>query len=243
MKCLICDDDYTISQQIVNTVEQYFKTAGIEADVEQFNDSNLCMNAISHTLYDLYILDIVMPEINGIELAKTIRERTKNGIIIFMTSSDSYHTEAFSLEALQYISKPVDTASLKRALERAVIYINGISKHTSYISVVTKSGVYDISYNKIEYIESHRHRLIFHMKSEEILESVTTFMTMNELMSKLGDSCFLSPYKGYLINVNFVDHIEKKCFVMTCGAIIPIPVRNFQTVYEEYMKKLQHPFF
>ena len=136
MKCLICDDDYAISQQVLPVVEQFFLTSGIEGDVEVYNDSEICLDAISQTVYDLYILDIVMPGINGIELAKVIREHNKNGIIIFMTSSDSYHTEAFSLEALQYISKPIDSASLKRALERAIIWFNGISKPASYIRSV-----------------------------------------------------------------------------------------------------------
>ncbi len=241
MNFLICDDDNNNTETLKTLLHKYFEDKQITINITSFNNPDECMKDIKNNHYDFYLLDIIMPDITGLDIAKTIRAANDNSVIIFISNSESYHMQAFSLEVLHYISKPVDYGQLSRALDRGFIYLKGMKENDTAVNIdiPTKNGMFVAKDTDIEFIESRKHTLIFHLVNNQVLETITSTLSLSKLSEILPNDKFLTPYKGYLVNVDFIDHIEKYSLTMTCGTQIPIPIRQFGNVFNEYMKKVR----
>jgi len=92
---------------------------GIEAGAEAFTDAASLLTAReTGTAFDAYLLDILMPGMNGMELARTLRATQPKAPIAFLTTSKDYALEAFSLDASHYIEKPLAKERLETVLDR-----------------------------------------------------------------------------------------------------------------------------
>ena len=104
----ICDDEKSSSAQAAELLEKYRKAHdGPEFKVDIFGSSLDLLGAMEKQAYDVYLLDIYIDKINGIELADTIRKKNEDAHIIFMTSSNAFYKEAFKVNAVHYLEKPI----------------------------------------------------------------------------------------------------------------------------------------
>lgn len=231
--CLICDDDLTVSNEVNLLINEYNRMNSVSIKCDIFSDPLKAKAAILNgTSYQLYILDIVMPELTGIELAKEIRKRDSDSIIFFLTSSNEFHSDAFAVEALQYLTKPVSKHDLFRILDRSNKLIQKqVSKR---LPIQAKGGIYSFPVHEIIYVESHRHVLTFTIKDGQKIDSLSGSISLEKVMETLDSPIFYSPYKGYIINFNHVSCLEPSCFIMIDHASIPISKKQYSKVRKDY---------
>ena len=243
ISCAICDDNVIMTETVKLLVNNYSIQHTIPILSLCYTHAQKLLDDINRgKKFDIYFLDILMPDISGIDFAKKLRETDENAIIIFLTSSDEYTKEAFLVDAIQYLHKPVSAEEIFKALTRAVRFIG--DDQCSNLIIKTKNGVHKINICDIIYVSSYKHVLSFHLKSGIIIDSTNSSITLKKLTTQLPFPPFISPYRGYLVNMEQIDHLEKNTFITKQKESIPIPAKQFSSVkksYSDYILSKQSP--
>ena len=118
----IVEDDKSFIEELKKYLEQYSQEEGQEFEISTFYDGEeILENYVSG--YDLILLDIEMPKVNGMDAAEKIREADENVVLMFITNMAQYAIRGYSVGALDFVMKPITyyTFSMKmtRALKRA----------------------------------------------------------------------------------------------------------------------------
>lgn len=229
LHCAVCDDDQNFAAALKGMIIEY----PTELDCAVFFDPLALLEDVrGGKKFDLYILDIIMPQMTGIDLAREIRKTEGDCVIIFLTTSDEFHSDAFDVEALQYLDKPANKTKLYHTLDRALRYLG--NQKEDILPLQTKDGIYALDINRIVYVESYRHILTFHLNDGSKIDTLDSSLPLKKLTDILRFPPFCAPYRGFIVNLNYVDCLSKLQFSMTTGAFIPIPQKQFSKVRRQY---------
>ncbi len=180
--------------------------------------------------YDIYLLDIYMPELTGTELAKFLRECTEDCQIIFLTTSVTHAVEAFSLHAAHYLVKPFSQEQLEEALNIAVQALE--KKKAAQIEVKTSDGIHKVSFSDLLYSETDKHTQRIYLANGKCLQVRTT---STELFERLSiDSRFFKCGSTYIINVGRVEEITRNHIIFETGGRIPMQRRQYKDLIDRY---------
>ncbi len=172
MKITICDDSIKDLLKVEKLLLKY-KSLHPDKDfeLEKFSDPSRLYQKISEgKLTDIYILDMMMPRRTGIDLGNLIRTSGSENVIIYITASDDYALDAYSVHAVRYLLKPVDEHKLFEALDYALSYTQ-VRTESMYL-IKTKNGLLQTPYSKIEYIENVNRKQEVHLSDGEIIKSL-----------------------------------------------------------------------
>lgn len=214
MNIAICDNDPIYRDQVRKIVEHYSAThsaADISLSVFEWAE-DLLEAARKLGSYDIYILDILMPGMNGIELGKRLREADFDGKILYLTSSQDYAVSAFSVKAYNYILKPIDDAVLTAALHEAVSFVAAHPRRS--LMVKTKDAAVRLSVDNIMYAELVRRSIVYHMAGGKVVESTTIRSGFSEAVQELlRDNRFLLCGTSLLVNLRYVTMVDTEALV------------------------------
>lgn len=146
LKCLLLDDELPGLTYLKLLCEQIPELEVVRA----FNDPEVFLKELDQLDYDLCILDIEMPGINGIQLTAMLNGKP----VIFITAYKDYAIEAFELNAVDYLVKPVKPERLHQAVKRAIQRINPENKLTRIISFNTDKGIALLDVNQLIYFRT-----------------------------------------------------------------------------------------
>ena len=209
MNIAICDNDPIYRDQVRNIVEHYSAThsaADISLAVFEWAE-DLLEAARKQGGYDIYILDILMPGMNGIELGKQLREADFDGKILYLTSSQEYAVSAFAVKAYNYILKPIDEAVLTEALHDAVSFVAAHPRQS--LMVKTRDASIRLSVDNIMYAELVRRNIVYHMAGGKVVESTTIRSGFSEAVQELlRDKRFLLCGTSLLVNLRYITMVD-----------------------------------
>jgi len=152
--------------------------------------------------YQLIILDIDMPGLGGIDAAKKLRERDPDVVLMFVTNMPQYALDGFSVDAVDYIVKPVSYPEFRLKMMKAMRYIcAGLDRR---IAIRTTDGTMQIAASDIRYIESQLHYVIFHTVNGNLRARAS----LRDIEPKLSDLPFARCSASYLVNLRFVDSMH-----------------------------------
>lgn len=180
--------------------------------------------------FDLYILDVVMPEMSGIQLAERIRKRGERAEIIFLTVSREYAVDAFTVRASGYLLKPVRKADFDEEVIHAVQKL--IPGDSAVITVKTKEGVRRVHLHKLVMIESFNHMRVLTMADNSVLETAATLSELFEELSGYGN--FYLPHRGYIVNLDYSMGITRCELLMFGNRRIPISRKQYPAIKEVF---------
>lgn len=236
MKIIICDDsieDLLKIEKLLLKYKKFYPNTSFE--VEKFSDASQLYNNIQNNqLADIYILDIIMSEKNGIDIGHQIRKSNSNNIIIYTTCSSDFALEAYEVCAVRYILKPINENKIFEALNYALSYIN-IKKESSYL-IKTKNGLVPVPYSQIEYIENSSRKLEAHLTNGKTIRSILIRKSFEEEISELiKEAQFTQVHKSFLINLKYIKQLAKNSAIMESGKNIPISQKRAVAVKKEYL--------
>lgn len=236
MKIIICDDsieDLLKIEKLLLKYKKFYPNTSFE--VEKFSDASQLYNNIQNNqLADIYILDIIMSEKNGIDIGHQIRKSNSNNIIIYTTCSSDFALEAYEVCAVRYILKPINENKIFEALNYALSYIN-IKKESSYL-IKTKNGLVPVPYSQIEYIENSSRKLEAHLTNGKTIRSIFIRKSFEEEISELiKEAQFTQVHKSFLINLKYIKQLAKNSAIMESGKNIPISQKRAVAVKKEYL--------
>lgn len=230
----ICDDTVKDLTLFKNATSSYFLERNEQVDITCFTNSSELLDKLeTNNNFDIMILDICMPGMSGIDIAKEVRKTNNRSEIIFLTVSSEYAVQAFSLKASHYIVKPCTQAEFKEALDRA---FSSFSKNAPIIMSLKLigTGYYSVDINNIVFVESNNHEQIVYLKNGEQIHIRESIAIIYEKLERLAPNQFIIPYRGYIINLNSVQTIESTCIKLHGNKSIPIIRRNFKKIYDNY---------
>jgi len=225
----VCDDDAAERAKI----EGFLRSFG-GYDISVYAEScKLAEETANGKMFDVYLLDVVMPKPDGIELGSIIRETDESAVIMYLTSHKDRAFDAFSVRATQYLSKPVSRELLYRELNMAICAAQ--EKKSRILFLKTKTGIKPIPFHLIVYCESESRCLVCLTEDGRKHTGLTLRVPFDEaVMPLLGDERFIRPHTSFLVNMDYVSEIIDGYFVMKTGGKIPIAQKKRQQIINEY---------
>lgn len=137
MKVIIVDDEIMALEDFEDTC----KELEIDADIVKFHNSLDALSFVAVNKVDIAFLDIEMPVLKGIELARRIKAVSPNVKIIFSTSYSEYALEAFSVDAVDYVMKPYEPMTIQKAFDKAMLVKDVVQESRIFIKTF---GYFDV---------------------------------------------------------------------------------------------------
>lgn len=239
MRIAICDDDTVSLEQVRSISEQY--AAGRPERVFDFetfvHPDDLLEAAEKIGGYDIYILDIVMPGMNGIVLGEKLREHDYDGKIIYLTSSSDYSLDAFRVRAFDYLIKPICEQNFFHTLDEAAALIS--EKKDKFFLVRTKDRSIKLTFDSILYAELNRRTITYYLAGGRVIESISLRGTFTEAVADLlADRRFCLCSVGMAVNLDCITEIEAGAVVFgnTCRAFLNEKYcRKLRSVWSKYL--------
>lgn len=229
MNILVCDDDKAILEHIKKLIDEF----KLEYDkknitVDYFQNPNEALN--NYQFYSIAILDIEMPEKNGITLAQELRKRNPQLILIYLTSYPKYVDDAFDINASRFFEKPVNKERFFKGLKTSVEKLEAAEVNV-FLKNCNKSIRLDA--NKIIFIEVHGHGTKI-ITQDGDYNSVKGIKYYEE---KLTGKAFVPTHRSFIINLNFLASYDSNCAFMLGEYTVPISRRyksNFKKKLLDY---------
>jgi len=165
--------------------------------------------------YDLILMDIAMPHMNGLEAANRLRQTDENVCLIFVTTLAQYAVKGYEVNAFDFLVKPVEYGLFKIKLDKAFAYISKKGK-TSF-TVVTANGMRKVPLSEIRYIESEKHYLYFHTSSEVYKMRAS----LDDVKGFFKENAFAEINRSLLVNLAFVEGYTAT-EVIVAGETLPL---------------------
>lgn len=228
----ICDD---VSEFLYSTKKllEKWENKPIDLTVELFTDGDSLIEAHMSKPFDIILLDVVMPLLNGIEAAAEIRKFDKSVKIVFLTSSSEFAVESYTVDADNYLLKPINHDKLFCCLNK--LYTDILDK-SKCITVKSTTAVYRIELRNIEYIEAQGKKVLFALSDGSTIEAHNTFYFYEDKL--LLEDGFFKCHRSYIVNIYKITTYTQKEIKMQSGFRIPISRnchKEFETAYFELL--------
>lgn len=220
LRIAICDDSREDRKRILDFVRDYYKKHDMDAQIDDFETAGTLLSA--EETYDIYLLDVIMPDMTGIEAAKRLVKKKEAPVIIFITSSLESAVDGYRVNASGFVLKPLAEKDFEETLKR--VMEQNFKSREAAISIVHNRVPMELKLSRILYFENRLHRVYIVLKNGEVL---SIHQKLNELQEELKpQTYFLRCHQSYIVNLNHVEALEATGFVMTNGDMVPVS-RNF----------------
>lgn len=229
MRIAICDDDSQDLLRITSLVEAYRNDLKADLTYISFQSAAELLFSMERANYDVLLLDVLMPGLNGMEAAREIREHNRNVEIVFLTSSPEYAVESYSVRAHYYLLKPVSQDKLFPILDWLM---DNFKKPEDALRIKTQSSVFSLPYGKIEFIEVRSKKLYFYLTDGSVREIPGTLADFEKaLLNRPG---FIKVHRSYLANLQWVQELRQGELVTASGRNVPVSRMTYSNVRTAY---------
>lgn len=234
LRIAICDDISAELQHIAALAHEYLTKRNVSADIRTFSHPDALLTACESRTFHIFLLDMVMPMIDGLALGRSIRHISTDAQIIYITTEPGFALDAYSVNPLHYLLKPVDKGALFAALELAAERVKFGEETT--VTVKTRDGLRTFSTDVVVYCEYVRHTVVYVLASGERVETLTIPGSFAEHIAPLlRDRRFIQPHAAFVVNMSCVDRLSKEGFFMKGGAFASVSGKQFSVVRNAYM--------
>lgn len=234
LRIAICDDDKTDRERVDALVQEYLGKKNIRANVKVFDHPDTLIEECEQFRPHIYILDIVMPMVTGIQAARELRWNQPDAQIIFATSESSFALESFDVNPINYILKPIAGEKLFATLDMAISRVD-ISDGKS-ISIKVKGGMQTLRLDEILYIEYRNHVVSYHMRTGEVVSTPTLRIGFAEyLADNHSGKEFVRCHESIAVSVAAIDKLTKTDITLRGGEQIPVAKSRYSEVMDSYM--------
>lgn len=231
MNVLICDDEKQYMDILAKHVQEYMNNRFIDYSITTTTSPAEILR--SGQIFDLAFLDIQMEEMNGIALAKVLRERNGKTALFFVTNYDEYQDDAMDLRAFRFFEKPFDVNRLYAALDKTMEYIDG-----AYVDIYLygDGAQQRVLVDDILYVTRNDRKVVLVTKNTAFVPAER----YDALCEKLPPLFFYAVHKSFFVNLHYVDRYSYTELFLSDGTRIPIAPRKqsaFHKFWFEYLRR------
>ena len=220
MNVAICDSERIICEDVEKLIHS-FKP---EICTKIFTSKNELINSTKD--FAIYILDI--KGVDGLNIARSLRNRSSKSVIIFLTGYREYMEEAFDVNAFHYLIKPIETERFKKIFTRA---LNEINQSEQKIIIKSNDLQHVINVSDILFVESSNKKIIFHT-ANNVYE---TYGTMEQTEKNLEDN-FYRCHRCYLVNLTKILAYNSQSIKLINGEEILIAQKKYHEFVKAFMR-------
>lgn len=208
MNCIIVDDDSVARLDLENKVSQ----VSFLNHIQSCSSAAEATNAIMNQQIDLMVLDVMMPEMNGLQLMKALE--TERPQVVLISSSREFAAEAFDFDVTDFLVKPISNERFFRAIAKARRLHEartGISSHDdNHLFLKVNSRLVKVDTREIQYVEA----LADYVTINTTNNKYTIHSTMKGLENALPAAHFFRAHNSYIIRLDKISEIEDNCVVI-----------------------------
>ena len=233
MTICYCEDESAQAKAFAIKIDQWAKNKNTAVRTDLFEGAEEYLFKAEQNAYDVIFLDISMRGQNGMELARQIREKEKDVILVFVTSDASYVFDGYEVGAYRYLMKPVDEEKLWEILDYARTQKE--VEEENYILVKKDSQSVRVNLKDIIYIEAQKHYVNLCMENKESINIKIAFTELLQETQEKSDTILLT-HRSYAVNIEKVVRIGRTECVLSDSSVIPVSRSFYKEVNEAFIK-------
>ncbi len=231
IRIAIVDDETAICSYVERCLLNLSKKYNIFMELEVFDSGEDLMKTIDNTFYDVIFLDIMMKQLSGLDISKTIRNTMGNETtqIIYISGNTEYAIEVFDYDPLHFLPKPLSEEKIENVFVKLIRRLS--LKSDAFTYKVGRNSV-KVAIKDIIYFESDKRKIIIHYndKQDEFYGS------LENIAQQLDKHNFLQVHKSFLINCIHVRKCKYELLEMSNHIIIPIAQSKRKEVREKQLE-------
>lgn len=225
----ICDDESVQLAQTEAFLREYSaRRPDVELTAAVFSSGEALLEHLRiKSAFDIYLLDVIMPGRNGIELGLSIREVDEGGHIVYLTTSPDFALDSYRAKASDYLLKPLDKDRLFRSLDGIIRNLE--KKHRAFVTIKTREGLRRIPLHCIVYSELVGSRVQYHLSDGSVIEGMSLRGAFQGAVGPLlAHHGFVLCAASFLVNLAYVEMIDTSGLRLAGGKTLPIsrPLRR-----------------
>lgn len=207
LRVAIVDDDIIYVKELCAHLKRYQKEQQLDIQITTFS-SGFELISEYEPQYDILLLDIEMPHLNGMEVAKSIRQADPYAVIVFITNTAKYAINGYEVNAFDYMMKPIEYTQFAIKFSAAIDVI--VKKEDISILVPIKDGLRQVKAQDILFIEVRDHWLHIFTKDGEY----KMLGILKEMEAKLSEHHFIRCNKSNLIHLQHITRMRPDSVIM-----------------------------
>ncbi len=236
MRIAIIEDEASHGQLLCSYIEEWGKDKGMACHIEQYKSAKQFLFVFDENQdFDVLFIDIQMPEMNGMEMAKIIRQKNQEIVFVFTTGITDYMQEGYEVEAMHYLIKPLDKEKVYACMEKAAHK----TKTEEYLLVHTGDVTIKIHIRDINYVEAKGHGCIVKIQGKPFLTVKENMTWMEEQLLPLS---FVKCHRSYLAGIRNIHKIDKTDVYFDDGSTAPVSRRMYRQVNQKFIQYYHRRF-
>lgn len=234
----ICDDTIHDMEILQKHIETYQIAYDVNLEAKSFSSGAELLQSHKNNPYHILLLDIEMPGQSGMEIARCLRNYgDENVFIVFVTSYPQYMKDSFEVQPFQFLTKPIDFPMLEKLISDIIKRYQ--HSHTTKILIDEDGEEHLVHINEVLYMQALKDKrpILQYVFSDTTLIAQGTIKDWEETLSDYG---FISPCRGYLVNVRHIRSFNQTRLLLTNGTEIPISRRRTKLVKQAYANRIIH---
>jgi len=228
----LCDDEPIFLEHAAACLQRVFSDKQIDCETTAFTNAKSLLNALQTSSPDLILIDLVLKNEDGYQLADEICKQAVQAELVFITNYPERIADAFAYRPIGFMPKPIDTHSLCPIVDRFLFFYQ--QKHATY-TVSTRSIEMHIPIADILYFESISHKILLHTSTQP--DPILFSEKLDHIEQTLSPYHFIRCHKSFLVNAQSISFIDRKALQLhlCSGNIIPISRRQYTSIANQFV--------
>ena len=231
MRIAICEDNMEHAEILAGMVNRWAQKENVQVNIGRYQSAEqflFCMK--DEPPYDLAFLDIQMSKINGLQLARMIREEDRLIFLVFTTALKKYAPKGYEVSAFRYLIKPLQEDEVFQALTAASRMLEIRKKEAIIVTQGDKSR--RVFMDDIYYIEVDNHHIILHLHEETIRFKAK----LKEFETQFKEPQFCKCHRSYIVNMKYTGRISREGVEIDGQRTLPVSKSRWEALNHCYME-------
>lgn len=233
MYLAVCDDMAEELRTVSCLLDEWQAKRNTALRRKMFQSAVELVEAARQERFTLYLLDVIMPGMDGLECAREIRRFDNAAEVVFLSTSPSFAYESYGVRALNYLLKPVEREKLFALLDRLCL-----REQAPREALTLKAGttIIRIPYNQISYVEVIGKHVYFHLTDKSVREVVGALKDYESLLLPRPE--FMRVHRSYIVNMFQVEELSPAGLHTFQGESLPVSRLSYPQLQKDYMALL-----
>lgn len=233
MYLAVCDDKKEELDAVLSLLDQWQTQHDAPLRRKAFQSGMELMEAARQERFTLYLLDVMMPGMDGLECAREIRRFDDTAEIVFLSTSSGFAYESYGVRALNYLLKPVRPEKLFAVLDQLLLREQ---KPLESLTLKTGTTIIRLPYSHISYVEVIGKHVYFHLTDGDLREMAGSLKEYETLL--LSRSEFMRVHRSYIVNMLQVEELSSSQIRTFSGKTVPVSRLLYPQLQKDYMALL-----
>ena len=233
MYIAVCDDQIEELEKLTALLQAWQSDLHSDVRFETFRSGGQLLDAARAERFTLYLLDVLMPGMTGMDAAREIRSFDAAADIIFLTTSPGFAYESYGVRAAEYLLKPINAKLLYPVLDK--LYLRE-QKPQDGLTVKSNGMLVRLPFSQLSYVEVNGKHLYFNLADGQVREVVGSMKEYEDALLTRPE--FMRIHRSYIVNMLQIEELSPTGLRTFSGRELPVSRLLYPQLQKDYMKLL-----